>query len=895
MTPRWPRRWTLVALGVAALVGLAIRVGAAITFPTWFDEATMGLMGRDVLHGQLPFFFYGQSFMGAIDGYLHAVTFAFLWESVATLRVMAILVSLGHAAVVALLARRVFGDGRWAAALALVPSAYALKWVGDARLVYGLILILAPLCVLLALGAVDARATRACRSRALVILALVAGLCWWVNILLAPVLVACALVLMLRPSWLGRTAVLAPLAFLLGSAPIWLFAAVYGRLPLMSVPFVPLEHIAGHSRDLLTNALPLMIGFPHAALTARSVGLAVVVIVALGLVLALSDPGGNRTGRLLLALAIAGSIAAVLVTERGQALATEDPRYLLPVLALLPALLGGALARVARRHPAWAAAAGVGLVLAHGVSVATAYPALRSADAWRASRTALDRPAALAAELATRGFRTVYTHDPDVVSFVSGGRVAVAHFYLADDPIHAGHVDGARTVAYLGQILPGFTESLAGAGISFEREETPLGQLLTGFRLEPVGLREIPPVEWTAAASSRPEFAGHAIDRDAETRWWPTRRPDAWLQVDLGRVHSVGMVAWLPGTYQEVPLGFRLETSVDGVRWTVAREMPAYYGPLYWAAGHPMGRVRWGRVETRFPPRSARYLRLTHLGQDERFPWTVRELFVYEAGDRTPEFPVDARAAAGALLAMGARRVYADHGEGPRLVDAASERLRTLPDNVRVDRYGLVPPLEGLPFLESAPDTAIAYPATTPSGPSIEAALRAAAVDFAAADVGGYRLLGRLGPAALPGRPARAAPARVFGEPVGDDAYAATDGRLETRWSSRVPQAPGQWLQVDLDPPAELSGIELDLGGVGFEYPRRLAVQIDGEAGWADLGVAVRWVGPLVWTGTHVLRAGVERVVVSFPSTRARALRIVQTGRDAFHPWSVAELRLLAP
>jgi F5/8 type C domain len=135
---------------------------------------------------------------------------------------------------------------------------------------------------------------------------------------------------------------------------------------------------------------------------------------------------------------------------------------------------------------------------------------------------------------------------------------------------------------------------------------------------------------------------------------------------------------------------------------------------------------------------------------------------------------------------------------------------------------------------------------------------------------------------------------RVIGEPVGD-AHAATDGRLETRWSSRVPQGPGQWLQVDLDPPAELSGIELDLGGVGFEYPRRLAVQIDGEAGWADIGVAVRWVGPLVWTGTHVLRAGVERVVVSFPSTRARALRIVQTGRDAFHPWSVAELRLLAP
>jgi hypothetical protein len=35
--------------------------------------------------------------------------------------------------------------------------------------------------------------------------------------------------------------------------------------------------------------------------------------------------------------------------------------------------------------------------------------------------------------------------------------------------------------------------------------------------------------------------------------------------------------------------------------------------------------------------------------------------------------------------------------------------------------------------------------------------------------------------------------------------------------------------------------------------------------------------------------------VVRFPPTRARAVRVLQTGQDAFYPWSVAELRLLAP
>ncbi len=888
----------LLGLAVLATVGILIRAGAASTTLIWFDEATMGLMGRDVLYGQFPFFFYGQPFMGAVDGYVHAVSFAVLGESVATLRVSAVLVTLGHVLVVALLAHRVFRAGWWAVTLALIPTPYLLKWADDARLVYSLLLVLTPLCMVLALGVAQERRSPASRTRALLILAFVAGLCWWINLLFAPVLAACALALGIRRPRVGREALLAPVAFLLGSAPVWLFAAIYARLPIVSVPLAAPRQIAYHVRDLLANALPLVAGVPDALLAARPVGIAAVVIVGLGLVLALGDPRGDRIGRLLLGLATAISLATVLITERGQALATEDPRYLLPILAILPVLLGGALARVARASPAWAGAAAVGLIVAHAAGVATTYPALRSAGAWRASRAALARRDAVADMLAARGLAAVYTHDPDVISFMSGGRVTVSHFYLADDPIRAARVDAASRVAYLApeRIPTGFVESLAAAGIRFEREATPLGPLFTGFRLEPTAFREIPPAGWTATASLRPELAGHAIDRDAGTRWRTTGRPaDAWLQVDLGRVHPVAMVAWLPGSYQEVPLGFRLDTSTDGARWTVAREVPAYYGPLYWAAGHPMGRVRWGRVEARFPVRPARYVRLTHLGRDERFPWTVRELFVYEAGDPTGALAADARAAAGALLAMGARRVYADHGDGPHLVEAAGEELLALPDNVRVDRYGLVPPLERLPFLVPAPGAAIAYPAGTPSGPSIEAALRAAGVGFAAADVGGYRLLGRLEPPALPGRIARAAPARVTAEPAAGDPRAATDGRVETRWSTRAPQAPGQWLQVELDAPTELCGLELDLGGAAFEYPRGLAVRVARDADWEDIGVTIRLVGPLVWTGTHVLRAGVERVVASFPPTRVRALRVVQTGQDTFYPWSVAELRLLAP
>jgi F5/8 type C domain-containing protein len=881
----------------ALVIGLAIRLGVAFTESTWFDEATVGLMARDVLLGQFPIFFYGQTFMGAVDGYLQAVGFALLGESLTTLRLGSVVVTLIQVAVAALLARRVFGAWRWAAVLTLVPAPYLLKWSGDVRLVYSLVLVLTPLCVLLTLAAGEKDRLSAGRTRALLTLALVAGFCVWMNLLVAPVLLACVLTLALLRPRVGWAALVAPLVFLLGCAPVWLFAATYARVPILSVPRATPRQAVEHAGHLLVNALPLMAGVPEGLVAVRPISIAVLVVVVAALALALSDRRADGAGRLALGFTTLTPLAAVLASERGQALASEDPRYLLAVLAVLPVLLAGMLGRIARRNATLAAVVGAVLVLAQGAASVMAYPQLRSLEAWRARRAAFERPLMVTAALVERGLSAIYTHDPDVLNFMSGGRVTVSHFYLADDPVRASRVDASPQVAYraAGQSLPGFEESLAAAGIQFDRQQTALGPLLTNFRVEPEGLREIAPAGWTATAWPRPELAGHAIDRDAATRWrTTTRSPDAWFEVDLGGVHTVGMVAWLPGSYQEVPVGFRLETSLDGVHWAIGREVAQYYGPLYWAAGHPMGRVRWGRVEVRFPARPARYVRVTHLGHDERFPWTIRELFVYEAGGPAAS-ATDARVAAAALVTMGVRRVYADHGEGPRLVEAASAALLALPDNVRVDRYGLMPPLDQLPFLVPAPDAAVAYPLGAPSGGAIEATLRFAGVGFTATEAGGYRLLGRLEPARLPGRLAQVTPVRVTAEPAGDDSRAAMDGRVETRWSTRTTQAPGQWLEVELATPTELSGLELDLGGAALEYPRGLSVRVALDGSWRDVEATIHWIGPLVWTGTHVLRAGVERVVVSFPPIRTRALRVAQTGHDAFYPWSVAELRLSAP
>jgi F5/8 type C domain len=298
-------------------------------------------------------------------------------------------------------------------------------------------------------------------------------------------------------------------------------------------------------------------------------------------------------------------------------------------------------------------------------------------------------------------------------------------------------------------------------------------------------------------------------------------------------------------------------------------------------------------VEVRFPARPARCLRVIRLGGDSRFRWTIRELSVYEtAGEATPATEAPGLALE-VLRAAGVRRLYADHAVGARLAEAAGGGLEILPANVAVDLYGATPPIDVVPRFDPAGPAAIVLPVDLPSLAAVEATLRAAGLAFTAQEVGGYRLLTRVAPA--PGRAGAPPPAGavVTGSAAGADGAAALDGRPETRWSTRAPQQPGDWLQIDLAAVLEVDGIELDLGPFRSDYPRGLALAVArASGGWEPVAATVTLSGPLGFTGTHLVRLGAERVHVSFPPVRARALRLVQTAREGVFDWSVAEIRL---
>jgi hypothetical protein len=889
----------------AGLAGLALRAAGAAVEPLWFDETTVGLMGRHVLGGEFPVFFWGQAFMGAAEAYLHALVFATAGASVAALRLWPVLLSLLHAGLAGLLAARLVGQGRVAAVLALLPAPFLLKWSHDARLHYDLVLVLTPLLLLLALEAAGPARASAARTRTLLVLAAVAGLACWVNLLLGVVAGTVALGLGLalasrRPD-LHPLVLLAPVALLAGSLPVWLVAAGHGRPPVATVPLAPTGLLLRHAGDLLARGLPIVAGVPAPILDGPGGTLAAVgAVILFGLaVTATLGPGrADRIGRLLVGLVLAGNIGAVLLTVHGGNLATEDPRYLLAVLALWPVLLAGLVARIGGRREAAAAAATVALVGLQLAAVWMEHPALRSRDAWAARRGEIRARARAVEDLVATAPGFLYTHDPDLVTFASGERVVVSHLYLDSSPRLARRVDGAPRVGYLGTGPPGLADSLAAAGIRFTRHPTPLGPLWTDFSLDPVTYREVTPEGWAATASEPDSLPAHAVDRDAATAWRSRggRHDRLWLQIDLGRAHPIGMVAWLPGSYREVPSGFRLETSGDGIAWTSAQEVPVYAGPLYWSHAHPMGRVRWGRVEVRFPARAARHLRLTHRGDDPRHPWSIRELHVYAAEAGAAPLPGDLAPVLDALRQAGVTRAYADHGLGAALAEAAGGALSVAPANVRVDAIGTVPPIDQLPIFRPGPDTALVVPAAAAAAPALAAALASAGWSAREHVAGGYRILTGWHRTPLGGAPLRPAGLRVTAAPGPNDPLGAIDGQIGTRWSTGAPQAPGQWLEARWDTLTEVAGVELDLGPFRTDYPRSLALEVtaDGRT-WLPLAAPRLVLGPLAWSGTHLLRAGAERVVLRFAPRPLTGLRLTQTGRDPRFDWSVAELRLLRP
>jgi len=373
-------------LWLALAVGVALKVVLLATGSVGFhaDEAVIGLMARHILQGAHPTFFYGQSYMGALDAYLVALSFLVFGPGVLAIRIVQIVLYLGTLITTYLLAYRLSGTRRAAGAAALLValppvlvSVYTTATLGD----YGEILLLNNLLLLLGWGILNGRRDGAGWW---LLVGLLAGLGWWSMSLIVTALLPLGVIglwRLRRTLPLGKAALLM-LGFAAGAGP-WIaavaadpaaiFTELFGVRFGQALAQAGSGGLAERALSLVAFNLPALFGLrPPWALEWIALPLGMPIVALYLFILWQAARRTLRQGaggeRLTLLGGWGVLIAAFLFSPFG-----SDPtgRYLLPLYPLLAILSGEWLGSVAwhwkRPSGRWAAPALLGMILAYNL------------------------------------------------------------------------------------------------------------------------------------------------------------------------------------------------------------------------------------------------------------------------------------------------------------------------------------------------------------------------------------------------------------------------------------------------------------------------------------------------------------------------------------------------
>jgi F5/8 type C domain/Dolichyl-phosphate-mannose-protein mannosyltransferase len=620
------------------------------------DQAIFGLMAMHILRGELPIFQWGYLYMGTIESFVAAPLMLLFGPTRFALNLSPVLFSMLFALSAYLFAREAAGRaaGLWALAFACFPPIYLVWTVVVARGAYTETLALGTLAAYFALRAVSAEDPRAERS-ALLGVGLALGLAFWTHF--NTVVFGAAILLFWaieRPRLLGRATLWAGIAFLAGSAPFW-YGAIQAHFGTFLVTAPPARSFGHRLSRLLAYRLPIVLGITldgttNATIPVLSWLLLPIQLGALGVTASLARSSGEprlrRAARLL--LVIGAMLFAVYLPSAFSSADTQ--RYLVPLYAVLtiaPALLVVRLGR-----------AGVALGL---VTVALqAVPAFLEVKLFDSA--ALEEYEQARAEeghifrtLEHLGIDTVYSDsywDGARFTFDARERILFANAFDDRSHVYLDRADGAERPAFL------FHEPLLAAAFegmlrlfSARYTKAHVEGLVLFYAIEPrfTAGAEVPIVG--ASASDNALDAPLALDRDVATRWTSIepQRPGMWFSADLGAEREISEVSLLPRNASDVPRGLRVEVSRDGKTWTTVAEAATYWGPFSWARGRPLPSYD-GWVVACFAPARARYVRLTQLGTDRFYAWSIAEIIVRSPGARPTVMPPTPPPAPGRLL-----------------------------------------------------------------------------------------------------------------------------------------------------------------------------------------------------------------------------------------------------
>jgi len=431
-----------VAVGIAAVAfGVFLRLWLVANTPLNSDEAVVGLMAKQAVHGHFTTFYWGQSY-GGVEPYVVAALFAPFGAHVWVVKVVPAIFTAIGLVVLWRVGRRIFGPSTAVVAALLVAWIWPESNIRNSVQEYGFRGVVW-LCGVLVLLTVIRITGGGYRRSDWAVLGASAGIGWWAGpeilYFLAPAGLAVGAWFVGRPP-VRRLTLVPGLLVALGTGVVgalpWFYTNVTSHWPSLDLG----SHFNGGSYGgrlhiFFAKTLPMVLGtrvLPTGAWLGGRAGTAVyavalVVVVAAGAFLALRVP---RARILVLFLGIFPFLYSAFPTDYWR-----DGRfavYLSPVVALVVFGAGSlVLGRVRLGHPGrwWLAPGLAGIVVA--LAAVSSVQSLRLTTdfgrrpfALRPSRTEAV-PSALAATLTDHRLTDVYAHYwvAYVLDFVGNGSV----------------------------------------------------------------------------------------------------------------------------------------------------------------------------------------------------------------------------------------------------------------------------------------------------------------------------------------------------------------------------------------------------------------------------------------------------------------------------------------
>lgn len=673
-------------------IGIVIRILPISSLPFDSDQAIVGLMGKHILEGSLPWLYYGDSYAGILEPLLASWSFLFMGPSRTALHLIPFFFSILFIISMYQLGRELFSPeiGLLSMLLAAVPpfsmglySALAyggyieILWLGNIVLLitHRLAIQKEPLAVL-----------------PLFFLGLLWGIAWWTHpISIVYLICSSCFLVYFKKEWVlkGKAFISAP-GFILGGCPFWIWNIKQGfpfltfsRSPENPDWFLKITPFPHQLLHFFNDGLKEPLSVSTFTLTSLFFGAILFLLIKKKWLQKKFLP--NHGPQLLLIFFV--TFCFIYIGSRFSE--KNALRYLLPLYSIFPiVLILGCYALQTLNRTIFMVTLTVilGITASQQWSLITFFK--RNSAQYLKQLQVEDT---LFDFLKKKNYSYIY--DPEYwsaaeLTFNSQENPVFALPFQDRYPLYTLLADASSNPAFVleGKHRKSFEEMFKAAGGTYKKEVFSPYQKIKGYVLyydftapETPGL-EIFPDLWTGKSNVNSGTEKWAFDRNITTGWTSSspQQPGLFYQIDLGRVYKLNRLVLLSnkGKEWEFPAYYQIELSENSWNWKKISSVKNNWAYLFWSGSRPFWKLRDGRIENTFTPQKARFIKIT-LTASNPYPWTIGELFFYQATEPAKAKTIPAEEIITFLSRERIEYVYADIGLSAQITRLTRGKIKT--------------------------------------------------------------------------------------------------------------------------------------------------------------------------------------------------------------------------